>query len=94
MAFNVGCYVVHKKLAELGSGEITKSEMGTISIRFASGVRHFSEAIVGAFLSKTNEAPLPPPAPAKRKAAKKEPAQLTKAAPRSKGRARAADPEE
>lgn len=93
MAFNVGCYVVHKKLAELGAGEITKAEMGTISIRFASGVRNFSEAIVGAFLENTSEAPVAPPAAAKRKAVKKAPAQPAKAAKSSSGRARAAERE-
>lgn len=71
MAFNVGSYVVHKKLAELGSGEIIKHEMSMVSIRFASGVRNFSEAIVGAFLEKTTEAPVMPPPAAKRKAAAK-----------------------
>jgi hypothetical protein len=96
MAFSVGCYVVHKKLAELGSGEITKSEMGTISIRFASGVRNFSEAIVGAFLEKTSEAPTLPPVAAKRKSVKKASASAepAKAASRSGSRARAADREE
>ena len=75
MAFNVGSYVVHKKLAELGSGEIMNSEMGTMTIRFASGSRNFSEAIVSAFLEKTFEAPVLPPAAAKRKPpAKKRPA--------------------
>jgi hypothetical protein len=96
MAFNIGSYVVHKKLAELGSGEITKSEMGTISIRFASGVRNFSEAIVGRFLEKTSEAPLPPPVAAKRKAVKKaaaEPAPET-TAKRSGSRARSASRED
>lgn len=67
MAFSVGSYVVHKKLTELGSGEIIKSEMGTLSIRFASGMRNFSEAIVFAYLEKTNEAPLLPKPAAKRK---------------------------
>jgi hypothetical protein len=100
MTFHVGCYVVHKKLSELGAGEITKAEMGMISIRFASGVRNFSEAIVGAFLENTNEAPAAPPAAAKRKAVKKAPpvaavaaaaaAQPPKAAKASGGRARAA----
>jgi hypothetical protein len=73
--FHIGSYVVHKKLDELGSGEIIKSDLGTVSIRFASGVRNFSEAIVGAFLEKTTTAPVMPP-PTKRKAAakKKKPA--------------------
>jgi hypothetical protein len=71
MQFHVGSYVVHTKLAELGSGEIIKAEMGTMSIRFASGIRNFSEAIVGAFLEKTNEAPVLPAPAAKRKAAPK-----------------------
>jgi hypothetical protein len=96
MVFGVGSYVVHKKLAELGSGEITKSEMGTISIRFASGVRNFSEAIVGAFLEKTSEAPARPPVAAKRKATKKAaaPVEPAKPAGRSARRPRAAAAED
>jgi hypothetical protein len=69
--FHIGSYVVHKKLDELGSGEIIKSDLGTVSIRFASGVRNFSEAIVGAFLEKTTTAPVMPPPATKRKAAAK-----------------------
>lgn len=72
MPFHVGSYVVHTKLAELGSGEIIKAEMGGISIRFASGVRNFSEAIVTAYLEKTLVAPvLPAPRAAKPKGAAK-----------------------
>jgi hypothetical protein len=71
MSFHIGSYVVHKKLAELGSGEIIKAEMGAISIRFASGVRNFSEAHVGKHLEKTTEAPVLPPPVAKRKSAAK-----------------------
>jgi hypothetical protein len=72
MQFNVGCYVVHKKLAELGSGEIVRAELGAISIRFASGVRNFSEVHVLPHLEKISDAPvLPPPAATKRKSAAK-----------------------
>lgn len=72
MTFSVGSFVVHKKLAELGPGEITSSEMGTMTIRFASGSRNFSEAVVSAFLEKTHEAPeLPPPAAKKKRPPKK-----------------------
>jgi hypothetical protein len=67
----VGSYVVHKKLAELGSGEIVKVEEGGIRIRFASGERLFSEALVGPHLEVTSEAPIPPPAPPGRKRAAK-----------------------
>lgn len=71
MAFSVGSYVVHKKLAELGPGEITKFEMGTMTIQFASGLRNFSEAIVGPYLEKTTEAPVMPPRAATRKSTTK-----------------------
>jgi hypothetical protein len=75
MLLLVGSYVIHKKLAELGSGEIIKAEMGGISIRFASGVRNFSEAHVTQYLERTSEAPnLPPAAAPKKRAAKKRPA--------------------
>jgi len=75
MALSIGSYVVHTKLAELGSGEITRSEMGTMTIRFASGTRNFSEAIVGAYLEKTTVAPvIPLPATKRKAAAKKRPA--------------------
>jgi hypothetical protein len=80
--FHIGSYVVHKKLAELGSGEIIKAEMSTISIRFASGIRNFSESHVGVHLEKTTVAPiLPPPAATrKRKAVAKKPAAAKPAA--------------
>jgi nucleoid-associated protein YgaU len=72
MTFFVGNFVVHKKLDELGAGEIVAAEMGTLSIRFASGVRKFSEVIASAYLERTDEAPaLPQPAAAKRKTAAK-----------------------
>lgn len=58
MSFYVGSYVIHRKLAELGSGEIISSELGSIIIRFASGDRRFSEELVGAHLEKTNVAPV------------------------------------
>ena len=79
MSFHVGSYVVHTKLAELGSGEIIKAEMGGISIRFASGIRNFSEAIVCAYLEKTLVAPVLPPPAAKRKSAVKKKATGVKA---------------
>lgn len=72
MQFNVGNFVVHKQLAELGRGEIIKSELGALSIRFACGVRDFSESIVGANLEQTTEAPVWPPPAASRKAAANE----------------------
>jgi hypothetical protein len=81
MSFLVGSYVVHRKLAELGSGEIMKSEMGTITIRFASGERRFSESHLGTHLERTNVAPVLPP-PTRRGASKKKAAAKTaKAAP-------------
>ena len=73
MTFDVGSYVVHKKLPELGSGRISKSEMGTMTIQFASGLRNFSEAIVCAHLEETIEAPVLLPVPAKRKSAPRKP---------------------
>ena len=60
MRFHVGSYVIHRKLTELGSGEIMREEMGSFIIRFASGERRFSEALVLAHLEKTNEAPALP----------------------------------
>jgi hypothetical protein len=67
--FHVGSYVVHRKLIELGSGEIMKMEMGGITIRFASGTRNFSEVHVTQHLEKTTEAPAAPPPAAPRKRA-------------------------
>ena len=62
--FQVGSYVVHKKLEELGSGEIVKLDEVGIRIRFASGERLFSEALVAPHLQVTQEAPVLPPRPA------------------------------
>ena len=71
MLFHFGTYVVHKKLAELGSGEIIKAELGAITIRFASGTRNFSESHVGKHLETTSEAPVLPPPPTRRSAKKR-----------------------
>jgi hypothetical protein len=71
MLFHVGSYVIHRKLTELGSGEIVKAEMGSFIIRFASGERRFSEALVGAHLEKTTVAPVYPVATRRKPAAPK-----------------------
>ena len=71
MQFLVGSYVVHRKLSELGSGEIMKAEMGTITIRFASGERRFSEAHLKQHLEKTNQAPVLPPVTARKSSSRK-----------------------
>ena len=68
----VGSYVIHKELAELGAGEIISREEGRIRIRFASGEKLFSEALVTPHLEVTREAPvLPAPAATGRKRATK-----------------------
>jgi hypothetical protein len=70
--FLVGSYVIHKQLAELGAGEIVSREEGRIRIRFASGERLFSEALVAPHLEVTREAPVAPaPAATGRKKATK-----------------------
>ena len=70
--FQLGSYVIHKKLEELGSGEIVKVDENGMYIRFASGERRFSEALVAPHLEVTRAAPvLPPPAAAARKRASK-----------------------
>jgi hypothetical protein len=72
MSFQVGSYVLHRKLAELGAGEIVKSDQGALRIRFASGERNFSEALAGKHLEITSEPPAPPPkAPARKKPSRK-----------------------
>jgi hypothetical protein len=68
MLFLVGSYVIHKKLEELGSGEIVKVDEAGMRIRFASGERLFSETLVAPHLEVTREAPvLPAPAATSRK---------------------------
>lgn len=59
--FQVGSYVIHKKLEELGSGEIVKVDEAGLRIRFASGERLFSETLVAPHLQVTREVPVPPP---------------------------------
>jgi len=56
--FQVGSYVIHKKLEELGSGEIVKVDETGMRIRFASGERLFSEALVAPHLEVTRESPV------------------------------------
>jgi hypothetical protein len=60
LVFHVGSYVIHKKLEELGSGEIVKLDETGMRIRFASGERLFSEALVAPHLEVTREAPVLP----------------------------------
>ena len=78
--YRVGSYVIHKKMQELGSGEVVMVEKGAIRIRFASGERSFAELQADPHLEVTSEAPAAAPEPAARKRApRKTPA--TKRAP-------------
>lgn len=88
--YRVGSYVLHKKLQELGAGEVVMVDKGAIRIRFASGERSFAERQVDPHLELTNEAPeAAPPAPARKRPAKKAAA---KRAP-AKGKAKAEERE-
>lgn len=64
-----GSFVVHAKLAELGSGEVLSTEKGTLRLRFACGERSFLTEAVSPHLSVVAEGP--PPPTAKKKAAKR-----------------------
>jgi len=70
-----GSFVIHAKLAELGSGEIISIDKGAMRVRFASGERTFLTSAVEQYLTVTFEAPVEAPrvkAPkAKRKATTK-----------------------
>lgn len=68
----IGSYVTHAKLPELGAGEILATDKGAVRIRFASGDRNFVWDMVHGHLSATDEAPAPAPRPGKR--ARKTPA--------------------
>lgn len=57
----VGSFVTHAKLMELGSGEVISIDRGEVRIRFASGDRAFVGDLALAHLTTTDE----PPAPAK-----------------------------
>ncbi len=78
--FQVGSFVTHQKLPELGAGEVVGSDRGALRIRFAGGERTFSEEIAQHHLIVSVEGP--PPATvhkagqrksARKSAAKKEP---------------------
>ena len=56
-SIETGCYVVHAKLPELGSGEVLATDKGAVRIRFASGERSFSIDFAGPHLTVTAEAP-------------------------------------
>jgi hypothetical protein len=78
----LGSYVTHAKLPELGTGEVLSAEKGQIRIRFASGERNFLVHLVVQHLAATDEAPpRPPPKTAKRVRAPKKavPAKATPA---------------
>jgi len=68
----IGSYVTHAKMPELGAGEILTSDKGAVRIRFASGERNFIWDMVAGHLTVTTEAPAPPPKASKR--ARKTPA--------------------
>jgi hypothetical protein len=68
----IGSYVTHAKMPELGAGEILTSDKGAVRIRFASGERNFIWDMVASHLTVTTEAPAPPPKASKR--ARKAPA--------------------
>ena len=71
-ALEIGAYVLHAKLPELGAGEILAADKGAVRIRFASGDRNFIWDLVAAHLQMTDEAPMPAPSPKRaRKAAAK-----------------------
>jgi hypothetical protein len=61
-SLEIGAYVLHAKLPELGAGEILASDReGAIRIRFASGERNFLWELVAAHLQMTDEIPAPAP---------------------------------
>ncbi len=67
-AFQLGSFVTHQKLPELGAGEIVACERGAMRIRFAGGERSFAEEVVQQHLTLSVEGP--PPAPASKARAK------------------------
>ena len=69
----LGCYVSHAGLPELGTGEVLSSEKGTVRIRFASGDRSFLWAKAEQHLQVTQAAPPPAAKPAKKARAAKAP---------------------
>jgi hypothetical protein len=60
-SFEIGNYVLHAKLPELGAGEILAADKGAVRIRFASGDRNFIWDLVAAHLKMTDEGPVAPP---------------------------------
>ena len=69
----IGSYVTHAKLPDLGAGEILAADKGAVRIRFASGDRSFVWEMVQGHLTTTTEAPAPAatkPAKRARKATK------------------------
>ena len=70
-SYRVGCYVLHSKLQDLGSGEVVMVDKGAIRIRFASGERSFAELKADPYLEVTSEAPLAPPPTARKRAPRK-----------------------
>jgi hypothetical protein len=58
----MGSYVVHAKLPELGAGEVLSAEKGAVRIRFASGERSFSMDFASRHLTVTAEPPAKPAA--------------------------------
>jgi hypothetical protein len=66
LIFELGSYVTHAKMPDLGSGEILAAEKGRVCIRFGSGDRHFVWELVQPHLTVTAAAPERPPQKPKR----------------------------
>lgn len=70
----LGSFVSHAKLPDLGAGEVVASDKGTIRVRFASGERAFLLEAVERHLIVSETAPpaaTPPKRAAKKAKAKK-----------------------
>ena len=64
----LGSYVTHTKLSELGTGEILSVEKGVVRIRFASGERSFQTELASPYLNPSEDVLPAPTSKAKPKA--------------------------
>ena len=55
--YELGAFVSHDKLPELGNGEVVACEKGTVRVRFATAEKTFLVELVAQHLSPSAEGP-------------------------------------
>ena len=68
--YELGAFVCHDKLPELGNGEVVACDKGTVRVRFATGEKTFLVELAAQYLSPSAEGPKARPSTARKTRAK------------------------